>query len=835
MVSAVIDSARPAAPPTPRGRLGAAVAALSVLGALLAQLPAAAPAAAATATVAPKFLALATYPAPASYPVPASGSFAVAGHGAGHGHGLSQYGAQGAGLHGVALAPLLSHYYPGTALGSLPDSPLRVLLTATVAPAGVLVVSPAVGLTATNTASGRRAVLPAGPVLWRAVRTADGRSHLQALAGATAAWTESTLLGGAGAGPLAFSSAGTVRLWPAARTQTDVRALPSRAYRGRLELRPTPTGTAVLDVLPMESYLRAVVPRESSSSWPDVTLQAQAVAARSYAANKRAAYATSRYFDVYDSTADQVFGGTTAYTAAGTATALEVASTDRAIAATAAKALLYAGRPAFTQFSSSDGGWSADGGAPYLTASADPWERAYSTNPYKDWGASIGAARLEDAAGRPHGWLTRLTVTSRDGHGDWGGRVLLVRLDHVGPDGSVASVVLSGSAVQRAGGLHSTYFTVTSPALGSPPAVMRSLFVPLTPARALDTRRGGGPLTTSPRSFTLTGMAGVPRTGATAVVLQATVVAPTAAIRFTMWPSGDARPAVPTLFTVAGQDRAGHAEVRLGAGGGVSVVLDAGRAQLVLDVVGYLTTAPTPGASRLVVPVARRLLDTRTSRTPLGPGESRGLLVRGPNGAPAQASAVVVNLTAVGASAVTYLSATAAAGRPTVSALAEPALGTVANTVVVPVAKDGRVWLFNNAGRTHLIVDLLGWYVPPTSPAQGRTATSRLTPLLDTRTTPGGPLLGGTRRTVGVTGPGLLPAGSTAALVVLCSVGPTGSVVLTAAAGGAAMPPVSHVNATRGRPACNTVWVPLSRAGTLTVGEGGAATDVTVALAATLS
>ena len=634
MVPAVIDSARPAAPPTPRGRLGAAVA-LSVLGALLAQLPAAAPAAAAPATVAPKFLALATYPAPASYPVPASGSFAVAGHGAGHGHGLSQYGAQGAGLHGVALAPLLSHYYPGTALGSLPDSPLRVLLTATVAPAGVLVVSPAGGLTAIDTASGRRAVLPAGPVLWRAVRTADGRSHLQALAGATAAWTESTLLGGAVAGPLAFSSAGTVRLWPAARTQTDVSALPSRAYRGRLELRPTPTGTAVLDVLPMESYLRAVVPRESSSSWPDVTLQAQAVAARSYAANKRTAYATSRYFDVYDSTADQAFGGTTAYTAAGTATALEVASTDRAIAATAAKALLYAGRAAFTQFSSSDGGWSADGGAPYLTASADPWERAYSTNPYKDWGASISAARLEDAAGRPRGWLSRLTVTSRDGHGDWGGRVLLVRLDHVGPDGSVSSVALSGSVVQRAGGLHSTYFTLTSPALGSPPAVTRSLFVPLTPARALDTRRGAGPLTTSARSFTLTGVAGVPRTGATAVVLQATVVAPTAATRFTMWPSGDARPAVPTLLTVAGQDRAGHAEVRLGAGGGVSVVLDAGRAQLVLDVVGYLTAARTPGASRLVVPVARRLLDTRTSRTPLGPGESRELFVRGPHGAPA--------------------------------------------------------------------------------------------------------------------------------------------------------------------------------------------------------
>lgn len=438
--------------PTAPGRLGALVAVLSVVGALLGQLPAAAAA------------------TPVLYPVPASGSFAVAGHGSGHGHGLSQYGAQGAGLHGVALNAILSHYYPGSTLGPLPDSPVRVLLTASVAPADVLVVSPAAGPTVLDEASGRRILLPSGPALWRAARARDGSFRLQSLApGTTSVWTNQTLLGRVVlAGPLAFSSANAVRLWPAGPTQTDVRGLPSRGYRGRLELRTTSSGgTAVVDQVLMESYLRAVVPLESFSSWPDATLQAQAVAARSYAANKRAAYAASRYFDVFDSTADQSYGGATAYTATGAATAREAASTDRAIAATAGKALMYAGRPAFTQFSASDGGWSADGGAPYLTASADPWERAYSTNPLKDWTGSISATRLEDAAGRPHGWLTRLAVTSRDGHGDWGGRVLLVRLDHVAADGSVSSVELTGSAVQRAGGLHSTYFTVTSPARGS--------------------------------------------------------------------------------------------------------------------------------------------------------------------------------------------------------------------------------------------------------------------------------------------------------------------------------------------------------------------------------
>lgn len=160
------------------------------------------------------------------------------------------------------------------------------------------------------------------------------------------------------------------------------------------------------------------------------------------------------------------------------------------------------------------------------------------------------------------------------------------------------------------------------------------------------------------------------------------------------------------------------------------------------------------------------------------------------------------------------------------SSLAEPALATVATTVVVPVAADGRVWLFNATGQTHVVMDLLGWYVPPASPAQGRTATTPLTALLDTRTGRGGrvgPLLGGTRVTVSATGPGLLPVGATAALVVVCAVAPSGSVVLTAAGGGAAVPAVSHVNAARDRPGCGTVPVPvpLSSSGTLTVATAG--------------
>ena len=50
-----------------------------------------------------------------------------------------------------------------------------------------------------------------------------------------------------------------------------------------------PEGGDATVVLPMESYLRGVVPQEMSSSWKPAALQAQAIAARTYAAQRRSA------------------------------------------------------------------------------------------------------------------------------------------------------------------------------------------------------------------------------------------------------------------------------------------------------------------------------------------------------------------------------------------------------------------------------------------------------------------------------------------------------------------------------------------------------------------
>src|SRR5690606_36781684 len=64
-----------------------------------------------------------------SIAVPSSGNITIKGHGYGHGIGMSQHGAQGAARQGVKYDKILSHYYPGTTLGTKSGN-IRVHLTA---------------------------------------------------------------------------------------------------------------------------------------------------------------------------------------------------------------------------------------------------------------------------------------------------------------------------------------------------------------------------------------------------------------------------------------------------------------------------------------------------------------------------------------------------------------------------------------------------------------------------------------------------------------------------------------------------------------------------------
>jgi peptidoglycan hydrolase-like amidase len=112
------------------------------------------------------------------------------------------------------------------------------------------------------------------------------------------------------------------------------------------------------------------------------------------------------------------------------------------------------GIPSFTQFSSSNGGWTARGSQPYLPIQADGWDAAAAPNPYLDWTTTVGAAALESRY-PSIGTLQAVRVTERDGGGLWGGRVLTVVLE-----GSAGSVTVSGDgAIRSALGTRSSYLT----------------------------------------------------------------------------------------------------------------------------------------------------------------------------------------------------------------------------------------------------------------------------------------------------------------------------------------------------------------------------------------
>ncbi|MBC7597266.1 MAG: hypothetical protein H7288_25665, partial [Kineosporiaceae bacterium] len=89
----------------------------------------------------------------------------------------------------------------------------------------------------------------------------------------------------------------------------------------------------------------------------------------------------SRYYDLCDTTSCQVYRGVDA----------ETATTDAAVQATAGKILNYNGSPAFTQFSSSSGGYSALGNQPYLKAKVDAYDD-WAGNSVHDWTKSVSAA-----------------------------------------------------------------------------------------------------------------------------------------------------------------------------------------------------------------------------------------------------------------------------------------------------------------------------------------------------------------------------------------------------------------------------------------------------------
>ena len=219
-------------------------------------------------------------------------------------------------------------------------------------------------------------------------------------------WTGPVSLTATGGGPVTVAGAG-------------LNGLRDGRYRGRLRVLAAADGLAVVNIVSLENYLRGVVASEMPSTWQPEALEAQAIAARTYAVATRKP--ASSPYDLYPDERSQVYRGLAA----------EAVTSSAAVDATAGQVVLYQGQPIVTYFSSSTGGRSAAAEEafpdhdpePYLVSVDDPYD---TISPYHDWTLSLTDRDLSQKAIYP-------------------GLVTGVRVDAF-PSGRVRTVTLDGSA-----------------------------------------------------------------------------------------------------------------------------------------------------------------------------------------------------------------------------------------------------------------------------------------------------------------------------------------------------------------------------------------------------
>jgi stage II sporulation protein D len=218
-----------------------------------------------------------------------------------------------------------------------------------------------------------------------------------------------------------------------------------RSYRGVIEATGG-GGLRLVNHVGVEDYLRGMA--EVPGSWPPAAVQAQTIAARTYAL--RAMHASG---ELCDDARCQVYVGRTA----------ESAGQDAAVGVTAARVLAFNGALAAAVYSADAGGVSAttlegfgtpDGVYPYLTTVR------YDTDNPLPWHLAVGFSDLAARLGYPG------TVTgARVGEAGPSGRALSMVLE-----GTAGDMTVDGRTFARSLGLRSTRFTAAIGSVdGAPP------------------------------------------------------------------------------------------------------------------------------------------------------------------------------------------------------------------------------------------------------------------------------------------------------------------------------------------------------------------------------
>ena len=178
-----------------------------------------------------------------------------------------------------------------------------------------------------------------------------------------------------------------------------------KGYRGGLTLRANNGKMMVINSVPLEDYLYGVVPQEVVPSWPAAALEAQAVAARTYALHTMEEN-KGKLYDVSTTTDHQVYNGVSG----------ETQATTNAVNKTKGMVMLYNQRPINALFHSDGGGYTEDSvnvwgsDVPYLKGVKD-FSTGTSTS---NWTVTTSRQALEsklNAASKGVGKLKSIQLT----------------------------------------------------------------------------------------------------------------------------------------------------------------------------------------------------------------------------------------------------------------------------------------------------------------------------------------------------------------------------------------------------------------------------------------
>lgn len=415
---------------------------------------------------------------------PSGATVEISGFGFGHGRGMGQWGAYGyATEYGWGYRQILAHYYGGTTLGALalPEPDVTVHL---VELDGHNTIATAIG--GGSLVAGWTGGVPLAAPAFEVVRNGL-QQVVYSSSGCAGPWHQVAVT----AQPVDIASAAGTAGGPVAagiatsELQACIPGTGARTYQG--ELVSQPSGETD-NIVGLEDYVDGVVPAESPATWATsggtAALEAQAVAARSYAIAAMAASGA-----VCDVPACQVYAGWPDQYGP---------TVDAAVAATAGEVLFCdagskcgpAGSVALAEYSASTGGYTAGGTFPAVPDLGD----AVAANPVHAWAISVPASRIESAF-PSIGSFVSIQVTQRNGLGQIGGRV-----QEVSVTGTAGGVNLTGAQLAADLSLDSDWFTVGGAPLTVPPPGAGATTTTVPPAGATTTTEppaAGGPTTTT--------------------------------------------------------------------------------------------------------------------------------------------------------------------------------------------------------------------------------------------------------------------------------------------------------------------------------------------------